>query len=213
MFYKLPVIKKMIKNAFKAQCLVVGQTREGLLYTSGSFWILAQDIKGTPKEFKAAIIELVGDLPEPGEVFRAGKDGCQMEIEQLETYDLPKIFGDIDETGREYDKTGICFEWGDRPLRFLVNGSDCALFQEILCDAPDPDGVDHGSGETDILGPIRPMGMESMVWHNDDTWYEAFPVKVNKREISGDKELEFLAVARGFRCSTQLDEAIGESLE
>lgn len=56
MFYKINQAKKYLKEAYKGAGLVVGLTHEGILYTSGSFWLLCQDIAHTPKEYKAAII-------------------------------------------------------------------------------------------------------------------------------------------------------------
>lgn len=41
----------------------------------GTSWCICQDINLTPKEFKAAVIKLVGDLLELGSDYRAYKDG------------------------------------------------------------------------------------------------------------------------------------------
>ena len=211
MFYRLPIIKRRIKEAWKASNLLVGLTREGWLYTGGTYWLIVQDIKNTPKEFKAAIIELAGDLPAPGEVFRAGKDGNQMEMENLDQYLLPQIYQAVDSTGEDYEKTDIILRWGDSDIRFMhsTEGKNAAIMSDEICSVPDPDMIDKGNGETEIIGPTRPVNGNSFIWHNDDTWFQAWPMDVPDTEGDPRRE-DFLRVAKGFGCESIMGkEAIG----
>lgn len=210
MFYRLTTIKRRIKEAWKAANLLVGLTQEGWFYVGGTYWLIVQDIKNTPKEFKAAVIELAGDLPRPGEVFRAGKDGNQMEMENLQEYLLPKIHETIGETGEEYEVTNIVMRWGDSDIRFLrsLEGTNAAIMGDELCSIPDPDAIDKGKGETEIIGPIRPAMSRSLIWHNDDTWYAAWPVTTP--DDKDPRREDVMRVAKGFGCDSIMGkEAIG----
>ncbi|MDE7436693.1 MAG: hypothetical protein K2N01_12865 [Lachnospiraceae bacterium] len=97
MFFKMSKLKKLLKDAYKVGCLTVGRSattagQEEGIYLSSGWWILWFLCDTMEKEIKAAIIELCGDLPAPGEVFLASKGGNQYEIEQKEVYDLPAQF-------------------------------------------------------------------------------------------------------------------------
>ena len=204
----------MLKEAFKAETLIVGLTKEGWFYTAGSFWILLQDINATPKEFKAAVIELAGDLPDPGTVFRAGKSGNQMKIEQRELYVLPEAYSLIEEEGLDYRKTGILLDWGlKQPVRLIVSedGRVGDLIRENLMRVPDPDGIEHGSGETEIIGPAKTPDKRWYIWHNDDTWYMAMPMELpadDESPLHIAQREEAMMVARALGLAKLTDEAV-----
>lgn len=82
MFLKTAKFKKLLKEAYTGSGLHIGNTGDGT-FLRGSYWMMW--IKGgcIPKEKLAAIIELIGDLPETGTGFSATKDGQQYEL-QLE---------------------------------------------------------------------------------------------------------------------------------
>lgn len=62
-------------------------------YLSSGWWVLWFKAGMFPKEAKTAVIELCGELPAVGEVFKAEKDfGNQYEIEQKEIFNLPEAF-------------------------------------------------------------------------------------------------------------------------
>ena len=68
MFLKISELKKVMKDALKRSGLIVGNTGEWLLvYTER--WGAATELKYLSNKFKAAVIELIGDLPEEGETY------------------------------------------------------------------------------------------------------------------------------------------------
>lgn len=98
MFFNLVILKKLMKEAYKGYGLTIARTvnetpywgtKEGI-YVQGSYWEIWFELEAMPKEVKAGIIEMAGDLPEQGKPFRANKEGNQYEIEIEEFLDLPE---------------------------------------------------------------------------------------------------------------------------
>lgn len=68
MFLKIGELKKIMKDALKSSGLIVGNTGEWfLVYTEK--WGVATELQYLSNKFKAAVIELIGDLPEEGEAY------------------------------------------------------------------------------------------------------------------------------------------------
>lgn len=68
MFLRTGELKKLMKAALKSSGLTVGN-RDGYFLVSGTGWDLKTEITAASNKFKAAITELVGDIPEPGECY------------------------------------------------------------------------------------------------------------------------------------------------
>lgn len=99
MFFKTSVLKRLFKDAYKGAGLTVGHMTDPEdeevdgYYISSGWWVIWFNNWTFPKEAKAAIIELCGELPQPGEVFKAiDGAGNQYEIEQKEIFNLPAAF-------------------------------------------------------------------------------------------------------------------------
>lgn len=69
MFLKTAQLKKMMKNALKGVGLYVGNI-EGSYVVWGSGWGLDTDAGLASNKFKAALTELIGDIPETGKMSR-----------------------------------------------------------------------------------------------------------------------------------------------
>lgn len=67
MFINCTKFKVLLKEAYKYQMLTVGLSEEGMYYIRGRWWHMEVPKEYLKKEIKAAIVALVGDLPEPGE--------------------------------------------------------------------------------------------------------------------------------------------------
>lgn len=95
MIFNLKVFRKLIKEAYNGIGLAVG--KDGTEYfLEGGTWVMRIKEKAFAKEYKGAVIELVGDLPEAGEVLRATKDNVQYELPfnsvwRMESIDQAKI--------------------------------------------------------------------------------------------------------------------------
>lgn len=70
MFLKATEMKKIMKDAFKRQGLVVGNVYGKLLVCAGESWAAEIEEGFVNNKFKAAVIEIIGDLPDPGECYR-----------------------------------------------------------------------------------------------------------------------------------------------
>ena len=73
-----------MKKAYKTG-LVVARTQDAAgndwLYLAGSYWEASINKDFIPKKTLGDIITLIGELPRPGERFKATKEGNQIEIE------------------------------------------------------------------------------------------------------------------------------------
>lgn len=82
MFLRTAELKKMMKSELKGAGLHVGNIM-GAYLVYGSTWGLSTDTEYASNRFKAALTELIGDIPEPGECYRyymqekqVAQDGC-----------------------------------------------------------------------------------------------------------------------------------------
>ena len=82
MFLNPKELKRMMKEAFKASNLIVGNTGEAY-YLQGTNWKVLCKKSFITKTIIAEIIELAGEIPEEGECFCAGKDGNQMQVNPM----------------------------------------------------------------------------------------------------------------------------------
>lgn len=69
MFLKTGILKKSMKAALKGRGLTVGNVRGCYLVYSGGWGVYIENIYASNK-FKAAVMELIGDIPGDGECYR-----------------------------------------------------------------------------------------------------------------------------------------------
>lgn len=193
MFFKQPVLKRMLKSAYKGAGLTVGHAAEsesgipeGYYISSGWWvvWILAEKM---PKEIKAAIIELCGDLPEVGEAFHAKKDAAnQYEIEQKEIYNLPEGFM---ECGCNFRVTKLLGQQRDEKIRFIQEERTqrVTAVNEIFIDLINPNAADYENGETALVGPVARVQNPGSVYWGNNTCY----LLVCTRYTNTEEEKEF----------------------
>ena len=73
MFFKTSVLKRLFKDAYKGAGLTVGHMTDPEdeevdgYYISSGWWVIWFNNRTFPKEAKAAIIELCGELPQPAQ--------------------------------------------------------------------------------------------------------------------------------------------------
>lgn len=176
MFFKLSMLKKMFKDAYKSGGFVVGRTPAGEVkdgyYISSGWWVMWFAQKRIPKEVKATIIELSGELPEAGEVFRSIKGmGNQYEVEQKELYDLPAVY-------RMY-RCSFCvrrllIEKDGIVLRVIQEGDtgNVLTVSETVMNLISRDAVDYENGEYEPVGPLGTgPDTKCLMWGNETCYF------------------------------------------
>lgn len=99
MFLKTGEMKKIMKSSLKRHGLIVGNIDEHYLVYSDNWGVYVEHAFATNK-FKAAIMELIGDLPEPEECYLYTIDAdkeivAQMEMGYPDPYELWKKAKDV----------------------------------------------------------------------------------------------------------------------
>lgn len=80
MFLNKKVFKRLMTQAYK-EGLKVAMSFDGWLYLAGQYWEVSIKKDFIPKETLGDIIALIGELPAPGEMFSASKEGNQIEFD------------------------------------------------------------------------------------------------------------------------------------
>lgn len=79
MIFKTKVLKSLMQTAYKGHGLYVAN-QEGNIILGSGWWFLSIEESVFPKKAKAALVELIGQLPAAGEAFRCTSAGNQMEL-------------------------------------------------------------------------------------------------------------------------------------
>lgn len=166
MFLNITALKKILTNSYKSTGLTVGRLDHELVVcnTCMGFQI---DINFVPNKLKGILAELIGDLPEEGEIYTYTKEGQQaeMELERYDFYERWKAAKDFAE------KTPIMLRGHMNDFRLLqLNGSGrmIAVYREFV----DLIGM-KDLGESENM-PGRPSYREGVLyWKNDSMIYFA----------------------------------------
>lgn len=73
MIWRLQTFKKLIKEAYNGVGLTIAKKGTEYIISKDWHWKMSFDETAFQKEYKAAVIECVGELPEAGEIIRAYK--------------------------------------------------------------------------------------------------------------------------------------------
>lgn len=178
MFFKLSVLKHMLKDAYKSSGLTVGHMAESDTgepegyYAASGWWVVWFNRDNMPKEVKAALVELCGDLPESGEVFKAMKDmGNQYEIEQKDIYNLPRTFKKCE---CRFRVTRLLRQQAFDLIRFLQDEKEIQFIKavsETCISLIDPSAVDQDNGEDMPVGPVTIDPSADFVYWGNNTCY------------------------------------------
>ena len=162
MFLKMSVMKKMMKKAYKGGCLIIGDApvveddeirMDGYVISSSwwSFWI---DKDYIPKELKAAIIELCGEIPFGGHYFKASESlGNQemlpftAEVHPVSLYMNAKEAVEVTRVMMTGGSGGV--------MRILQNRKTCqaGAINEMIMDLIDRGAIKEEDGEYPPIGP------------------------------------------------------------
>lgn len=201
MFFKQTVLKRMFKAAYKGAGLTVGHMAESAeasegYYISSGWWVMWFSADEMPKEAKTAIIELSGDLPAVGEVFKAIKDmGNQYEIEQKEIFNLPAAFKKCE---CRFRVTKLLGQQGDKVIRFVQEDGatrHVTAVSEIFIDLIDPKAIDYEGGEYEPIGPVTTCQTAPFMYWGNNTCYLMAGIRTPDQE---DEEADFWKYLEGI---------------
>ncbi len=161
MFLRANILKRLMKDAYKKSSLVVADNVK-TLYIAGGYWRVEINKEFVPKTILAEIIELAGELPEPGKCFIATSDG------NLETYGgLHSITTSAAKESVEVTDVIILSEH-KTAQRVLQNPetSDILLVSNVYIDMIDVKSIDDKNGEyaPDGLHYSKEAGV--FIWNN-----------------------------------------------
>ena len=153
MFLTTSGFKRLLKRAYSGAGLSIGNTGAGI-YLSGGYWTIFVKKGEIPRKKLAAIIELVGELPEAGTGYRITKGNQQYELTWNELYNALENAGSCKE---ELETTKIIIESGkgtlQRVIQHPVNGCTWIVNEEFI-QMIDNKEVDEHKGHTEAYGPV-----------------------------------------------------------
>lgn len=165
MFIKVPVFKKLLKQAFAANRMKVKMDGSGLTVDCGHFavWFEKEHI---PNKIKSAIVELSGEIPEEGKAFLAQKSGNQYEMDGA-VLDIRNL---LRQTDKRYVQTPIVYSDDYDTYRFLQMAGkpdNIKLVADIFIQLLDPHELDHVAAEGTIQGPYSMETGMLFFWATD----------------------------------------------
>ena len=163
MFLKTNLLNRLMKQAYAGGGLVVAR-RGDWIYLSGSYWEVEAEKKYISKKTMGDLISLIGELPEDGERFRAGKDGNQMEIEMPMGIDT-----DLFDLRNRLTVTDLILLRQNVVEQRILQDADTGtlyLINNLFADMVDNKCIEEGKGETGVLD--QPMFHPKMgvLWDN-----------------------------------------------
>lgn len=192
----------MIKEAYKGSGLRIGSTDEGL-YLSGGYWVIWIKRDQIPKEKLAAIIELVGEIPEQGVAYRATKDGQQYELEWNEFYETMENAKKCD---RELEVTRMIIEGKQDADSRVLQDPDTGkirLINEAFIRMLDNSKVESKKGHTEAVGPVCSR-MPGAFWYNNI-------MALHVMERTDDASMRLIEFLEGIDINGESREKSGEN--
>lgn len=165
MFINTGIFKKLIKKAYSTGGLTVGATEEEYFFEGGA-WAIRILKESMPNKEKAAVVELAGDLPDAGEVFKAvKKEPNQYLIPENDRWDIAAAAQRATEA---FHVTRAVYETDGGLIRVLQHSTSnlCIAMDEAFISLVDTDALDKGS-ETMPLGPKTAKGGYIAYWQNN----------------------------------------------
>ena len=197
MFFKMSILKKMIKEAYKSKCLIIGHEevinkedgtidREGYIIVGG-WWSIYIEHDFAPKELKAALMEIAGEIPCGNRYFRVLDEGNQEHLGIGDSGHPMKLFARC-----KYDVniTKMAAVFLDYPVRLLQNSctQEVTGIKELACELIDKKSIDYDNGEYEPIGP-RTDDTNIMCWGNNICYFAVWPYKLLDEEKEQEKIL------------------------
>lgn len=174
MFLNITEFKKFLKVAYKGSGLIVGVLDGNLILTnSGRIWGVQVDGDYIPNKLKAALVELIGDLPEEGEVLNYTQDGAQTEMDlgDFDFYDMWMRAQDFAAKSPIVLKN----DYGEYVLMQVHSTMEMRPLYRDFLDIISAKDLEHAVEEM----PVRPSFRNGVLyWKNDTTIYWAGTSKI-----------------------------------
>ena len=162
MIFKTSVLKNMMKTAYKGNGLYAANIN-GKIILGGAWWFISIEESVFPNKAKAALVELIGEIPAAGESFRCTSAGNQMEFP---TFDLLKEIAEVNWED-QYERKGLIIESGLGLIRPYQNDSHTVYLSELITELM---GGTTEPGENEgISGPAKIRLQDNMVFMETDT--------------------------------------------
>lgn len=183
MLFNLRIFKKLVKDAYNGGGLIAGREGEEYILCGGS-WAVCIKEDAFDKEYKAAVIEHIGDLPRDG-VF-VSKSKTLGDREMSEDTKAKLELESIEQACYPADLTNVYIRIGERLCRMIQCKERNVLIKEELVEL-----VEDVKGEG-MEGPFcNPEEEFQLYWYNSKCKYVAYIMDAGK-ETKEQKALERL---------------------
>lgn len=190
MFINITKFKQKAKASYEGLGLIITHHKNGIMQVSGGGMILAVDTADITKKCMAALVELVGPLPEAGEGYLYMKDQEKQElpVEESESIMLMENFTrgkQVQDTRIMIQRYGRCydvFQQTDTKEPFLIPRDLHVII--------DPEKVDKDHKE---LRPEMPVKYNHMIIYNNDT----MQIGIAETPVHNSGERDFLRLING----------------
>lgn len=180
MFINPTVFKKLIKDSWSKEGLTVGTTEEEIFF-AGAFWVIRTYKEEMPKKIKAAVIELIGDFPDKGEVFTCHKKReTQYEIAENEYWNITENFAKA-QIPLNVTKIQYAGAWED--IRLLQEGitNKCIAIKNLCWNLIDTSAVEEFEGKP--KGPVTEfMDAGLIFWQSETMTLAVCRINMNETE-------------------------------
>lgn len=166
MFITTQGFKKLINEAYKGTGLHMGNDGAGY-YLAGGFWVIWIRIGRLPKKELASIIELTGELPSPGQAFKATKEGNQYEIPWNDLY---AAMDNAEQCDDRMEVTPLTLKYATgQQARILQNADNgtILLINDRFVDIIDNTAVRYWDGEEAAEGPLISGRKQGVFYRNN----------------------------------------------
>lgn len=183
MFIKTTVFKRLLKQAYKRDALQVGhEDNTNIYYIVGDYWAVMVEAKFFTNSAKAALVELIGDLPK-NESVRIYSDGTRQQLIDDSTWFALAL----QEPEKYLEKTNLLVEEEKFGVlsRLFSTGEKLIPVNEGLYSLIDEEA--KTSDDLDIIGPYKTLlsghmimwknntstvGLSPRVWNDDEDLME-----------------------------------------
>ena len=170
MIWKLNKFKNLIKMAYNGTGLTVGKNGKDYILAT-HVWMMMFREEAFAKEYKAAVIEYTGELPEAGEVFLAKKgEANQYELREVNDW-IREKYVTVHKMKEVCTVTPVFILHKGTVCRVLARGEQTELITYEYLDAIEPGAVDQEVGETPVVGPMQKEEDMGVVYFSSNMCY------------------------------------------